>query len=145
MENNDLTGSYLDSRSPAYASPAERYRAGKRQEAENKSLLETGKSALDTATDIAADVALGVVEAPRQVLGGFLDATAEMAELMNDIVPLQDDPEYLTTDEPRSVTGQGVRSISQFLTGFLPAMKGVKALQLGKASPYVAGRNPVRN
>lgn len=39
--------------------------------------------------------------------------------------------------EPRTVTGGLVRGVSQFLTGFFPALKAVKAT--GKAAPYIAG------
>ena len=38
-----------------------------------------------------------------------------------------------TADEPESMTGGFIRSTSQFLTGFIPAAKGIKALGVGGA------------
>ena len=51
---------------------------------------------------------------------------------MESIIPLGTisgaEPEYIEIEaDPRTVTGAGVRAISQFLTGFVPALRGVKA------------------
>ena len=65
--------------------------------------------------------------------------------MMESIIPLGTisgaEPEYLEIEaDPRTVTGAGVRAISQFLTGFIPALRGVKALGVtGVAAPAAAG------
>ena len=84
---------------------------------------------------VAADIGEGIIEAPRQIIGGVMDATKELAQTMESIIPLGTvggdevtEESFLTTDEARSTTGGLVRGVSQFVTGFLPAVKGVKAL-----------------
>ena len=65
--------------------------------------------------------------------------------MMESIIPLGTisgaEPEYIEIEaDPRTVTGAGVRAISQFLTGFVPALRGVKALGVtGFAAPAAAG------
>jgi len=91
------------------------------------------------------DLAKGSIEIPTQVVAGFLDATAEAARVMESIIPLGTisgaEPEYIEIEaDPRTVTGAGVRAISQFLTGFIPALRGIKALGVtGVAAPAAAG------
>jgi hypothetical protein len=108
------------------------------------------------------DIAGGIVEAPRQAVAGALDAVAEIVDLI-DIDPMVagaitmaagggeigaktaakvakavSEAETPTIEaEPRTVTGSLVRGVSQFLTGFGPALKAVKGT--GKAAPYIAG------
>lgn len=110
------------------------------------------------AGEVASDVAGGVIEAPRQVAGGMLDALDEASQFLEEMVPLGEmlggfeiiDPETgdfsfrplsgeemssredqifkaLAPAEADTATGGFIRSTSQFLTGFLPAMKAAKA------------------
>jgi hypothetical protein len=106
-----------------------------------------------------SDVAGGAIEAPKQVVGGVMDALNEVSDALESVLPLGEmlggieimDPktgeftlrrlsgeemkaredqvfEALAPAEAETVTGNFVRSASQFLTGFIPAMKGAKAL-----------------
>jgi hypothetical protein len=106
-----------------------------------------------------SDVAGGAIEAPKQVVGGVMDALNEVSDALESVLPLGEmlggieimDPETgeltlralsgeemkaredqvfeaLAPAEAETVTGNFVRSASQFLTGFIPAMKGAKAL-----------------
>ncbi len=101
--------------------------------------------AVSAAGAAAGDVLRGVfVEGPRAVAGGFLDATAEAAKAMESVIPLGtisgQDPEYLQLEtRPETVTGEFVRNMSQFLTGFLPATRAFKAAGMGNISAGMAG------
>lgn len=101
--------------------------------------------AVSAAGDVAGDVFRGIfMEGPRAVLGGFLDATAEAAKAMESVIPLGtisgEDPEYLQLEtRPETVTGEFVRNMSQFLTGFLPATRAFKAVGMGNISAGMAG------
>lgn len=112
-------------------------------------------SIMDKAGSVLKDVGRGLVEAPSQVVGGIADAFGEAGQLLGEITGIggvqffdQDgkfNPDYLnfeefqeaggdslinaiSTDPADSVTGGFVRSTSQFLTGFIPALKGTKAV-----------------
>lgn len=95
----------------------------------------------DTAYAVAADVGEGLLEAPRQVLGGARDAWQEAAEgleslatWLGDATGLRPFSGFASADErplpevgdADSTTGGMVRGISQFLTGFLPVAKAMK-------------------
>lgn len=140
MQTDDQTGRYLAQRESAELTPAQRYRMEQTAEAPTTNEPENIDLAPDTTSsdflgkvgDVASDVALGVVEAPRQVLGGVLEATEHMAKGLESVLPLgaldgSDEVEFLDIDEPRSATGGVIRNISQFLTGFLPASRALKA------------------
>jgi len=111
---------------------------------------------LTKAGDVAADVGEGIIELPRQTIGGMFDASKEALKTFQDLdnwlnenvidtrlpvvgIPLVDDL-FLTTaeaipeiDEARTTTGGIIRGVSQFLTGF----KGVdKVLKM----PAAAGK-----
>lgn len=116
----------------------------------------SGGSWADMAKGALADIGKGLfVEAPRQVVGGVADAFDEAGQLLGEMtgiggISLFDEagnfnPDYLSwdeweaagmeddlvglfrTDDPDTATGQFVRSTAQFLTGFIPALKGAKA------------------
>lgn len=126
----------------------------------------------DVALDVAADIGEGLVEAPRQVVGGIADAFDEAGQFLGELTGFGGiqitDPEtgefdldllshdeitaqreagatslidLIKTDEADSTTGGFVRATAQFLTGFLPALKGAKALGITGAvsSSMVAG------
>jgi hypothetical protein len=97
-----------------------------------------------------------LMEGPAQVVGGALDAIEQAADTMEGILPLGTfdlGPEGLgggirhravdpkaergvpEIAEPESITGGLVRGVSQFLTGFIPALKGVKAVGLASQAP----------
>ena len=94
MSLDDTTGLYLDSRTTAYPTPSqqldERLEGERRQKAGilpppdpmQESFLMAPppprkKGVVETAGDVAKDVAMGVVETPRQVVGGAADAVQE--------------------------------------------------------------------
>ena len=130
FERDDATGKILDARQNADLTPAQKAMLSIKNKREAESFgskaLGVASAAVDVAADVASDVVGGIVEAPRQALGGFLDATAEAAEVLESVfgqLPTAgEDYEPLKIEaQPRTVTGQGVRSVSQFLTGFIPA------------------------
>jgi hypothetical protein len=144
FENDDATGKVLDARQNANLTPAQRARLriqAKKQQEESIP-ARVGQFASEVAKPVAADFFGGLfIEGPRQALAGFLDATAEAAKILDEAMGIED-VEYLTIEaDPRTVTGAGVRSISQFLTGFSPALKGIRALKVaektGKAKTFV--------
>ncbi len=93
---------------------------------------------------VVRDVGTGLAEVPTQVLGGARDAivqTGKAIEAAGDWLREQSwFPSALNTGKvnvrlpeigaAQSVTGDVVRSASQFLTGFLPFMKATKAIGL---------------
>ena len=97
----------------------------------------------EKAVAVAKDIGEGIIETPRAILGGFLKATQEAGEALESVfgqLPTAgEDYEPISIDDPESTTGQLVQGVSQFLTGFLPAMKGAKAVGLAKSAPYAAG------
>lgn len=133
----------------------------------------TGETWQDFAKAALMDVGEGVVEAPRQAVGGVMDAFSEAGQFLGDLTGLgaiqfrdpetggfaldllsQDEleaqqeefgtqglVEALTPEEADSTTGAFVRGTAQFLTGFLPALKGTRALGITGAvsSSAVAG------
>lgn len=135
FEQDDATGQILNARENA-ETPADLVMQELAVEQQPRGYVGTAMDIVDTAVDVGADVVGGLVEAPRQALGGFLDATGEAAEILESVfgqLPTAgEDYEPLKIEtKPRTVTGQGVRSVSQFLTGFIPALKGVKTVGLG--------------
>jgi hypothetical protein len=150
FENDDATGKVLDARQGADLTPAQRARARMQAKQEPMTPFEAiparaERFAREVTLPAFADIFGGAIEAPRQAVAGFLDATAEAARMMESIIPLGTisgaEPEYIEIEaDPRTVTGAGVRAISQFLTGFIPALRGVKALGVtGVAAPAAAG------
>ena len=150
FENDDATGKVLDARQGADLSPYDRAMMKRQAEQEPMTPFEAiparaERLAREVTLPAFADIFGGAIEAPRQAVAGFLDATAEAARVMESIIPLGTisgaEPEYIEIEaDPRTVTGAGVRAISQFLTGFVPALRGVKALGVtGVAAPAAAG------
>jgi len=77
-----------------------------------------------------------VIELPRQILAGSLDALTEAATTLNEMFPLgpEEGFQFEIEAEPRTVLGAGARGISQFMTGFIPALKGVKTLKIAETA-----------
>ena len=135
FEQDDATGQILNARENA-ETPADLRMQELAIEKQPRGYVGAAMDIVDTASEIGADVVGGLVEAPRQAVAGFLDATAEAAEVLESVfgqLPTAgEDYEPLKIEaQPRTVTGQGVRSVSQFLTGFIPALRGAKALGVG--------------
>jgi len=150
FENDDATGKVLDARQGADLSPYDRAMMKAQAQQEPMTPFEAiparaERLAREVTLPAFRDIFGGAIEAPRQAVAGFLDATAEAARMMESIIPLGTisgaEPEYIEIEaDPRTVTGAGVRAISQFLTGFVPALRGVKALGVtGVAAPAAAG------
>jgi len=165
--SDDATGKILNARQNADLTPAQLAReqfAAEKTEATKApprpAFVRPGTRGLPEG--LFKDIAGGIIETPRQSWAGALDAVAEIADLI-DLDPMAlgaitmaagggelgaktaaktamalGELEVPTIEtEPRTVTGGLVRGVSQFLTGFLPALKAVKAT--GKAAPYIAG------
>ena len=165
--SDDATGKVLNARQNADLTPAQLAReqfAAEKAEATKApprpTFVRPGTRGLPEG--LFKDIAGGIIEAPSQSWAGALDAVAEIADLI-DLDPMAlgaitmaagggelgaktaaktamalGELEVPTIEtEPRTVTGGLVRGVSQFLTGFLPALKAVKAT--GKAAPYIAG------
>lgn len=76
-------------------------------------------------------VGRNVSEVPKQILGGVDDAGRHALQVLN---PLTDwlnanvaDLTYDPVGKPKTGTGAVTRSVSEFLTGFVPALKGLRA------------------
>jgi hypothetical protein len=77
---------------------------------------------------IVADVGRGITEIPEQSLYGAVDAVGEVVQTFGG------DADFQFTEEeyqPETVTGGLVRGITQFMVGFIPAVKGLKAVGVG--------------
>lgn len=106
------------------------------------------RSFFQKAGAVAADIGEGIIEAPGQIAGGFLDATKELAQTMESILPLGttsgedvSEDSFLKVEKGNSATGGLIRGVSQFLTGFLPASKllGVAGKSAGLVKSMTAG------
>jgi hypothetical protein len=138
---DDATGKLLTQYEDGNVSASERayqeYLAKQKQE---KGVLETAGEAVDTAGAVVADIGGGLIEAPRMVLSGFLRATAEMAEVIEKTLGLPEGKKLLIEQPARTTTGAVIGGVSQFLTGFLPAMRALKGAGLTTAAtPWLAG------
>jgi len=153
---DDLTGEYMNSRGQQLTPADEILDRIKREQTIEKGdtstadfLNATGALPIidgEAAASAAKDVALGVIESPRQIVGGFLDATKELSQALESVVPLGtlggDDvteDSFITADEPRTTTGGVVRGVSQFLTGFIPVMRGMGAAGVTSKAAQVVG------
>ena len=126
-------------------------------------------SLVDTAKAIGKDVAKGMVEGPRQAVGGVSDAVhntmmglSNLGDWINDNIAdlrvqvpmtgIEEIDKLLSNplkaaagdknevDAPESNTGALIRETSRFLTGFIPLFKAGQAMGAGKvASGIVAG------
>jgi hypothetical protein len=77
---------------------------------------------------IATDVGRGITEIPEQALYGAVDAVGEAVQTFGGEGDFQfTEAEY----QPETVTGGLARGISQFMTGFIPAVRGLKAVGMG--------------
>ena len=141
IRGKDSTGEYLATRQDAQMSPAQQrilMQAGEAEQEEDPVPF-SFSGALETFTGVTSDIAEGlIIEAPRQIVGGVLDATKELAQFMESIIPLGTlgggevtEESFIQVAPARTVTGGLVRGVSQFLTGFLPALKGLKVLGVG--------------
>lgn len=100
--------------------------------------------------NVAKDIGTGLLESPHAVLAGAIDAsrnTVLAASSLGDWITnnmVQDksgtmsfhdalDTVLPKLDKETSNTGQVIRGVSQFLTGFIPALRGVKLLTGGAA------------
>jgi hypothetical protein len=80
---------------------------------------------------IVGSIARGAGEIPRQIAGGIDDAVRNATTFLN---PLTDwlnenvaDLRYDPVAKPKTGAGAVTRSLSEFLTGFVPALKGLRA------------------
>lgn len=117
---------------------------------------------------IASDIGGGILEAPGQAVGGVLEAVNEISDLFNTILPAGGlqiidpdtgnfDLEFLnseefkaqseakntvfdaiTPDKGKTVTGNIVRGVAQFLLPFAGASKGLKAANLFQGAGFKA-------
>jgi hypothetical protein len=92
----------------------------------------------------AGMVARSFGEMPRQILGGIDDAGRNALGILDPLANWLNanvaDLSYDPVSDPKTTTGAAARSVSQFLTGFVPALKGLRALGAGKVlAPMAAG------
>jgi hypothetical protein len=121
---NDLKGQYLEARQNSDLSPAKRRRALTVNRQEQSAPKKDSKGIAEAVGGIAGDIGSGIIETPRQIIGGARDAAQETIELAGslgdwldenvlDLGQLSDigigeegtEPELPTVDEPRSTTG----------------------------------------
>jgi hypothetical protein len=92
---------------------------------------------------VAGDVAEGVIiEAVPAIAGGVLDAVQSTVSILDDLGITDDAGSYVPVIEtqPDSVTGQFIRDISQFVTGFIPANRALQAAGVAaKAGKFFQG------
>ena len=141
--NDDLSGDFLAERESVDLTPAQIARQQIEAEAATSTYEERVSDRASSTMAVAKDIGEGITEIPRGVIGGVLKATQEAGEVLESIfgqLPTAgEDYQPISIDDPKSTTGQLVQGVSQFLTGFLPALKGAKRLGLVKSAPYAAG------
>jgi hypothetical protein len=166
-QSNDLTGSYMKSRESANLTPAQMRLKSKTVD----DFVDVGKSKFrindaparleEKARSIIRDVARGVTETPKQVVGGVISAAKEAGNAVESLIGFFNTPQVLqltnekgefdldlvtkeefkeaggerigdiiTPGKAKSVTGGLVRGVAQFLTGFLPTTKALKATSI---------------
>ena len=77
---------------------------------------------------VVSDVARGVPEIVEQSLYGAVDAIGEVMQTLG----IESDFQFTEEEyKPDTVTGGLSRGISQFLVGFIPAVRGLKAIGMG--------------
>lgn len=115
------------------------------------SVMDQPKTPFPTDKPVPADPSMAgtimrsVGELPRQVMGGIDDAARNALQFMNPLTDWLDenvaDLKYDPVSAPKTAAGAVTRSLSQFLTGFLPATKALKGIGIaGKIlNPTVAG------
>lgn len=120
------------------------------EEAPEESFLQ---SAGRTGLSVGKDLMGGLVEGPRQVIGGARDAVQNTLQALDSMAMWLDEnvgtPELLKgdvgridmpqVDEPSTVTGGAIRSVSQFVTGFIPALR-LTRMAAGGAALSAAGK-----
>lgn len=114
---------------------------------------------IDRTGAVVRDIGRGLVEAPKQAVGGVLDAISntavafdDFATWMNEKAPALNwfglepgkfregaESSEPAIDQPASVTGGLVRGTAQFLTGLIGPAKGLKAAGAGKTTAMVGG------
>lgn len=93
-------------------------------------------------------VARSVGEVPRQVLGGIDDAVNHAVQAIPYVTELESwlnenvaNLRYDPVSDPKTATGSITRSLSEFITGFVPAVRGLKSVGVTNkvANPLLAG------
>ena len=98
-----------------------------------------------TATSVLGDVARGVAELPRQAVGGVDDAARNALGFLDPLTNWLNenvaDLRYSPVAPAKTVGGNLTRKVSEFLTGFIPAMRGLRAVGMSGnvAAPMIAG------
>lgn len=112
-------------------------REAKKKEEEPAQGVKEVEGVVEGVAGVARDVGKGVIEAPIQAVGGVADAAAEVTQTIGNIIgdPVSgvvDFWEGMSRDigQAKTVTGSVVRDVSQFMVGFLPALKAAKGLGL---------------
>jgi len=167
MPTNDLTGEYLQRRNTSQLTPAQRLRAAQTPQAAiadpgaesfsfspGKIAADIGRGIIETPRQIAGGVFDAVKEASQASdsllsaisVPSVLQLTNKKGEFDLDLVSREEFESRggetplsgVEVKDPESTTGNLVRGVAQFLTGFLPAtraIKGVKAASVvGKAA-----------
>ena len=141
FSQDDATGKLLTQYEEGNVSASERaYQEYIAKQQQEKGVLETVGQAAETVGSAVADIGGGLIESPRMVLSGFLKATAEMAEVIEKTLGLPEGKKLLIEEPARTTTGAVIGGVSQFLTGFFPAMRALKGAGVSpKVAPWLAG------
>lgn len=93
MPTDDLTGGYLKQRQDTQLTPAQRLRMSQTPQSP---IPDPGGDSFEFSPGkIVSDVVGGIIEAPRQVIGGIFDATKEAAEAAESLVSFVAEPRVL--------------------------------------------------
>lgn len=74
----------------------------------------------------------GAIEIPVQAVAGAVDAWYEAASALNDVIPLglEEGKAFKLDLEPQTAIGSATRGISQFMMGFVPALRLARAAKI---------------
>ena len=152
---DDLSAEYMDGRSKRaddaeaaeFTSWLRRGGQGLKAESSEQGLKVTrpspfGVKAPPPEPSSAGTIMRSVAEIPRQAFGGVEDAVRNATTIFNpltdwlneNVADLRIDP----VSAPKTGTGRFTRSVAQFLTGFIPALKGLRAVGVTGAVGSVA-------
>jgi len=93
MPTDDLTGGYLKQRDSVQLTPAQRFRMSQTPQ---PAVTDQGAEKFEFSPgNIIADIGRGIVESPRQIVGGFMDATKEASEAAESLMSYIAEPRIL--------------------------------------------------
>lgn len=141
FENDDASGKVLDARQGADLSPYDRAMMKAQVDQEPMTPFEAIPARAERFAREVTIPAIGsafstAIELPLQIVGGSLDALTEAATTLNEMFPLgpEEGFQFEIKKDARTPIGAAARGISQFMTGFVPALKAVKTLKIAETA-----------